>query len=179
EVEVQQKRSMKQDGSPTPPLRVAGEFAVADGEVGVAADKYFGFRISDFGFERSAATSQQGFQRRAVALHHEPVRARDRLQRQVGIHSEDQRVIQAAGALENRAAAAAATQDRDAKFLARCDVYLARDAIRVADGDEVLLRFPETEHFRAVAGVAPVEQRLVAGEVFLRRRKWQVEVFHS
>src|SRR2546430_2627720 len=108
---------MKQNGSPPPPLRVAGEFAVAEHKVGVAAHGKCGVRSAECGVGRqslltSAATSQQGFQRRAVALHYEPVRAGHGLQRRVGINSQDEREVETAGALEHRAAAATATQDR-------------------------------------------------------------------
>jgi len=46
--------------------------------------------------------------------------------------------------LQHRAAAGAATENRNPSFAAGGDIALARNVIRVSDHDEVLLRFPET-----------------------------------
>ena len=162
---------MEQDRLTLSPLGVAREFAVADDEVGMAAHHECGVRSAECGV--------QSFQRTAIPLHNESIRPRHRSQRRLGIDPQDERVVQATWPLEHRSTAAAAAQNRDFPFPTGRNVDLAFHPIRVTDHDEVLLRFPETQHFRAVACVAPVEQRLVTGEVFFGRRKCQVEVVHA
>ena len=100
------------------------------------------------------------------------------MERAVPGDGQDERVIEAAGALHDRAAAGAAAQNRNLPRRARGHVHLGGDLVRVADDDEGLRRFPEAQAFRAFAGLAPVEQRLVRRKIFRRRREREIEPLH-
>ena len=66
-----------------------------------------------------------------------------RLERDYGIQAQDERVIQAPGTLQHRAAAAAPAEDPNSQRPAGRDVHFLPDAIRIADHDKRLSRFPE------------------------------------
>src|SRR2546429_1239327 len=149
-----------------PSLGVAGEFAAGNRKVSVAA--HGDCWISDLSFGRlslrtSAATGKQLFQRLTISLHHELIRARHRAESGSRIETQHERIIQAARTLDHRSAPAAPSKDRDVEFAAGCKIYFAFDPVRITDHDEMPVGLPEAEHLEAVAFVAPVEQRFVAG----------------
>ena len=63
-------------------------------------------------------------------------------------------------------------------LLAEGEVDLGGGFVGVTQDDEVLRQRPEAQEFVAAAGFAEVEQRLVAGEVFLGRPQREVAEFH-
>ena len=79
---------------------------------------------------------------------------------------QDQRIIQATRSLHDGPAAGAAAENRNLPRLARGHVHFGLNLVRVADDDERLRRFPKTQRFMSGAGFAPIQQRLVAGEIF-------------
>src|SRR3989442_6034849 len=92
-----------------------------------------------------AAFGKQLFQSRAIAFQHEPVRAGHCFQRRIRIDSQEERVVQTTGALQYRAAATAASENRNGPVATGDDIDLPRDAIRISDNDEVFLWFPEAK----------------------------------
>jgi hypothetical protein len=119
-----------------------------------------------------------GLDRRAVAAHDKLVGDGDAVERAVLGDWQHERVIEAAGALHDRAAAGAAAKNRNFPRFARGHVHFGCDLVRVANNDERLRRFPEAQALRAFAGFAPIEQRLVARQIFSGRGKCQVEMAH-
>ena len=135
-------------------LRVAGKFPIVHREVGVAVDFY--------------AASQNIFQCEAMAFHDELVRPLNGGERAGVVERQGEGVVQAAGALQHGAAAAAPAQDRNPRRLARRPVDLGCDAVRVTHDDEMFACFPEAQRPDA-AVLAEVQQRLVARQIFRRR----------
>ena len=154
-----------------------GVFHGNEAVVGVAADDDCG--LGRKSLLTTAATREQVIQSRAISLHHEPIRPGNRLQRGFGVKAQDERIIQAARTLDHCSAPAAPSKDRDVEFAAGCKIYFAFDPVRITDHDEMPVGLPEAEHLGAVAFVAPVEQRFVAGKVFFRARQGQVQVFQG
>ena len=112
---------------------------------------------------------------RAVLAHDELVGNADVVERAVGGNSQNQRVVEAAGALHHRATAGTASQNRDAARFARRDVHFRRHLVRIADDDEMFTRFPKAQHLLAVAGFRGIQQHLVARQVFGGRGERQIE----
>ena len=98
EVEVQQEGSVKKQEVFAAALGIAGEFAFADGKICVAADRNCGLRIADCEFNG-----------RAVLAHDELVGDADVVERAVGGDSQNQRVVEATGALHHGAPAGTAS----------------------------------------------------------------------
>jgi len=116
--------------------------------------------------------------RRTVVAHDELVGDGDAMKRAVLGDWQDQRVIETAGALHDRAAAGATAQDWNLPRLARSHIHLGLNLVRVADHDEWFWRFPKAQAFHAFTGFAPIEQDLVAREIFGGRGECQVEMAH-
>lgn len=148
---------MKKQRAPFAPLCIARKLQATDRQVGVSLD--FDGAAQNFG------------KRRLMRGHDVTVRAGDGRQRRVSVDREHQGIVQATGALQNRAAAAAPTQDFHTRLSASGQLYFAPDFIGISDDNEAMLRFPEAQQISLAAFVARIQQRLIAGEIRGRRGK--------
>ena len=122
DVEVEQKRSVKEQAVFFPALGVAGNFQVGQREIADAAN-----------FKRVAENRAE---RVVVALEDVVVGLGDAGKRTGFGDAEDEREIQAAGALDDGAAAGAAAQDRHAGALRGVEMNFGRGLVGVAEDDE-------------------------------------------
>lgn len=99
QIQMEEQGTVEEENVPLSALGVAGNFHGSQRQVGVALD---GDRLA-----------QQRLERPAMALQDKAVRLADGLKRGARLDAEDQRVIQAAGTLEDRSAAGTAAQDGD------------------------------------------------------------------
>ncbi len=153
--EVVEECAVEEQGGSLPALGVSGELAAVDGEVGVAFDGH--------------VASKEPRECAALTFHDPAVGTGDGFEIRVERDGEGEPVVEAAGALDDGAASAAAAIDRDAVPLACVDVDLACDGLAVADDDPRLGGFPEPEQARAAVFVDVVERGFVEGEQLRRR----------
>lgn len=144
---------MEEDGALFAALGVAGEFYCVDGEVGEALDGEFAWN--------------DGCEGGVDLLHDEHVGGGDGAEFFAGSDGEYQGIVQAAGALEDGAAAGGASQDRNAEFAATLLVNFIGQLFAETKDDRMLRRFPEGEEAGVVGMVfAMVEEGFLGGEEF-------------
>ena len=100
------------------------------------------------------------------------------MERTIFRNFQKQGVVKTPGALQHGAAAGTTAVNRNCFALSSCHVELGGNFVCIANNDKMFARFPKAEDFFAIAGFAPVEQRLIAREVFDGRGESQVEQFH-
>ena len=154
DVEIQQETAVKKQVPAFAALGVAGKFAVATRQIAVA--------------------THFGAQRVRVTLHDGRIGVVDR-----GVDRQDQGIVEAAGALQHSAATGATPQYRYAVPPGTWQIRFGAGFVGVTEHDEMLPGFPEPQNAIAAIGFAPVEQRLVAGEVFFGSGQRQVQQFHG
>jgi len=89
-------------------------------------------------------------------------------------------IHETAGTDDDRGAAAAAAQDRNASRLARCLIHFHRGARGPAQHDQRARRFPEAQYLAWSARIVRgVQECLVQGEIRFGRVERQVDPFHQ
>jgi len=151
EVKAQKKSSMKQQGVPFAPLRVARKLQSADRQI-----------RDTLNFHR---LTEQRRQRLLVTPHNVTVSFGNGGHGRSAVYLEHQRIIQAARPLQNCSAAATTAQYLHLRPPTRLHVHFARDFIGKSGHNKALRRFPKAQDFSARAIFASVEQRLVAREI--------------
>jgi len=91
--------------------------------------------------------SSREFSALRVPVHDERVGFGDVRKRQVAANFENERVIQTARPLQDRPAAAATAQHRDAQHFAGIEVHFCAASVRITEDDEVLARLPKAKDF--------------------------------
>ncbi len=152
-----EKRSVKQKPAALSALGVPGEFKIVTGEIGVSGGDH--------------RLAEQRFAGGLVTFHDEAVGFGDGGGRADQVEWKDEGIVEAAGALEDRAAAAAPAQDRDPQRITAIEVNLVRQACGVADDDERNGGFPEAENPGPAVGLAFLQHGLFPSEVGCRRRQ--------
>ncbi|MGA3285506.1 MAG: hypothetical protein ABSD57_13750 [Verrucomicrobiota bacterium] len=160
---------MKKQGFFFAPLRVAGEFQIADAKVSVAANGDFGSRNSRPGF------GVKRFNRRTVTFHDESVCRGDAVKRAVFRDFQNERVVEATGALQHGAAAGTTAVNGNSFHFASRHIDCDASFVGIANDGKMFARFPKAENFLTCASFTPVEQRLVARKIFGGRGERQVE----
>ena len=157
QIEIQKERSVKKQEAAFPALGIAGEFVVSECEVRVSSD------VNRF-FQKFSQRSRMG-------LHDEAIGQRDARGRAAFIDAEDQRIIQATWALQNRSATAAPAVNGNVQRFARCLVDFGADLVRVADDYKMPRWFPEAQDFLIETFLAQVKQGFVTGQILCRSAK--------
>ena len=154
---------------PTPAaLGVARKFQVAKRQIAVTLN------ANSF---NSIANNRR--EKLPVFFHDELVGFADVSQRTGVWNSQNQRVIEAAGTLQDRAAAGAAAHHRDAIVPGLVEIGFSADFVRVTEHQKMFRWLPDAQSFASLAGLGQIEQRLIASEVFRRRRQCEIEKLHS
>ncbi len=164
QVKVDEEGAMEEEGVGEASLGVAGDFAVMEGEVGIAlaldwevGDEFDG--LGDAGEDIVIGAGDGG-------------------EGGVAVEAEDEGVAEGAWGLDDGAAAAGAAEDGDVEGLAGGEVGFEGGLVGVAEDDHGGGGFPEAEDFGALVGVAVFEEGFFEGEVFGGGGEGKVEVFH-
>ena len=153
EVEVDEKGAVEENGAFFAALGVAGEFYGVDGEVGVPLD--------------GELARNDGCEGGVDLLHDEDVGCGDGVEFVAGFDGENQGIVQAAGALEDGAAAGGASEDGNPEFAAAVLMDFVGQLFAEAQYDSILGRFPKGEEAGMVGVVfAEVEEGFFGGEKF-------------
>jgi cysteine desulfurase len=168
-LERMKQRPLVQDTVTPAQLRAARDLALAEGEVGVAAER--------------EPRQVQGIDQPASD---EPLTRRDVTERRPSVVGEDEAEAQAARAQEHRSASGHAPMDRHARRRTRDGVDLVLDASSPSHDGREAVRLPEAQGLERrgrVAGPAGVlegaEERLVAREVGVDTPQREVEQAHE
>lgn len=153
QVEMQEEGAVEEQVGAGSFLGIAGELAAGAGEVGDA-------------LEAQGLTEESG-EGVAVAAEDPAVGAGDAGQIGVVVQGQDQGIVEAAGALEYGATAAATAQDRQAKALTGLEIYFGGGGIGAAEHDERAGGFPTAQHLAVRLLGAPFEQGLVQRQICL------------
>jgi len=164
EVQVQEEATVKQETALVPTLGVAAELEPADGEVCLAAPFNGGVK------QRSKGIPE--------AFQDEAIGGADAVEVLVVVDVEDEGIVQDTRALQDGAAAGAATEHGDGVLLTEREIGLGGGFVAVAEDDKVAREVPEAEEFVALSGFAEVEEDFVTGEVFLRGPQGKVAELH-
>src|SRR5262245_49751836 len=165
EVQVKQKAAVKEQRVPLSPLSIAADLEALNGEIGVALQ-----------FDRDI---QHSLKRVPISTQNKPICGMNACQRSRLLEAQDQRVIEAAGALKHCAAAGTPAQDRDALFFAVLDVYLCGNSVGVTNDNKVLCGLPKPEDFGARTLIDQVQQRLITSQILGRGVVGDVATMHS
>ena len=160
-IEMKEKRAVKEQGAAPAILRVAGKFQIPETQIGKSLN--------------SNLRPDNVLQSLPEALHDEAIRLGDAGQWGGISESQDQRIVQAAGALEHRSSPGEPPQDGDAMGSAGRQIHFQPYSARISEDDKVLVGFPESQNF-PVSALAEIDQGLVAGEVLRRRGQGQIEM---
>ena len=166
-IEIDQKTAVKQQVPAPAALGVAGKFQITQRQVAVPLN-------ADGG---DPGAGQRG-EELPVFIHDELIGLADVGERAGVGNPQNQRVVETAGALQNRAAAGAAPQHRQAILPGLGEIDLGSNWVGVAKHEKMLGRLPDAEDFRRRPGLAQVEERLVAGEIFRRCRQCKIKKLH-
>ncbi len=171
-IKVQQKRSMEEQKMFTAPLRVARKFQIVEAKVSMTVNDDFGSRTLRLGL------GVKRFNRRPVTFHDEPVGRGNVAKWTVFGNFQNKSVAKTTGTLHHGAAAGTAAINGNSICVASCHVDFGCHFIGIANNDKILGRFPKAKNFFTGAVFAPLEQHLVACEVFGGRGERQVEKSH-
>jgi len=119
--------------------------------------------------------SVQRGDRHAKRFHDHAVGRRDGLEFLMAVEWKDERVIQAAGHLNDSSASRTPPEDRDPESATIIDSYFATDGVCVANDDKTIARFPETERSVSSTLFAFKKKRLITRKVLPGRRKCKIE----
>jgi len=118
-----------------------------------------------------------------MLFEYEIVGAGNALKRARAMDGQKERIVKAAGALQHRSTAGAASENRDRLLLAKGEVDFGGDRVRIAKHYEVLRRLPKPQHSVRVSSFitffTKVEQRFVAREIFFGRTQGQLTMLHA
>jgi len=150
-------------------LGIARKFQITEAKIGMTSNGDLRSWISVPGFR------VKRFNGRAVTFHDKPVCRGNVVKRTIKLDFEDESVIQASGALQYGAAARAAAVNGNAACFASRDIDFGANLVGITNDDKKFLRFPKAQNFFAGARFTPIEQCLVAREIFGGRSECQVE----
>lgn len=143
----------KQAGLP-PPLGVPGKLAIVGNEVGMSLNEHW--------------RRNQLLHHLAVPLHNELVGSIDRRQSCMSRQRDHERIVEATLPLKHGTAAGTSAKYRSSSLNTSGAVHFGLQVVSITQHDKIILGFPKTEDRFDSAGIAQIQQDLVANQILQR-----------